>query len=183
MGQPDRGREKQIIRLLQQRNKRALVLLYEHYAPALTHIIFRIVKDKEVTEEVLQDTFLKIWKQGSTYDANKGKLFTWIARIAKHTAIDRLRSKQFRSGQKTETLPDYVYNNERFGEHLPLRDPGLQNIIQNLEPKYREIIDTLYFREHTQSEASKALGLPLGTVKSRARMAITKLRELLKKEP
>lgn len=176
------SRESEIVTLLQKQDQRGLVLLYEHYSPALYHIILRIVKREEAAQDTLQEVFVKIWSQSGSYDSGKGKLFTWLARIAKNAAIDKTRSKLFKAENKTDSMENFVGDNISFSELSYIKDSGLRKVITQLDDKYHEIIDYLYFKDFTQSETSEALGIPLGTVKSRSRLAIKALRELLKQE-
>ena len=175
-------REEQIIAHLQSRNEQGLILLYEHYSAALHHIVLRIVRSEETAQEVLQDAFVKIWKQSATYDSAKGRLFTWMSRIAKNAAIDKTRSKNFKAGKRTDSIEDFVYENVTFSEIPNIKDSGLRRVVGQLDERYHEIIDYLYFKDFTQSETSEALGIPLGTVKSRSRLALKALRGLLQHE-
>ena len=171
-----------IVDLLKARNQRALILLYEHYSPALYNIIFRIVGDENIAEETLQDSLMKIWDNAASYDAQKGRLFTWMVRITRNLAIDKIRSSQFKKGNKTEAMPDYVYNDTRLSELPEITDPGLRKVVEQMDEKSRTIIDLLFFQDYTQKEVSEALGIPLGTIKSRSRKALMDLRNLLGKE-
>lgn len=174
--------DEEVIRLLSAQNQRGITLLYEHYSPALYNIILRIVQSDEIAEETLQDCFLKIWENFPKYDAAKGRLFTWMVRICRNLAIDKIRSSQFKKGNRTETIPDSVYNSNTLSEELKTSDPGLQKVINQMDGKSRILIELLYFQDYTQKEASEALDIPLGTVKSRSRKAIQLLRETLGNE-
>ncbi len=174
--------EEEIIKLLNAKNQRAISLLYEYYAPALYNIILQIVRSEAVAEEALQDAFLKIWQRADTYDPRKGKLFTWMARLCRNLAIDKVRSAQYKRGQQTESMPESVYNSDTLSEELPLTDPGLRKVVGAMDEKSRRLIELLFFKDYTQKEASDALDIPLGTVKSRSRKAIGMLRSILSKE-
>lgn len=174
--------DQEIIHLLDQRDQRAVTMLYEHYSGALYGIILRIVGSEVVAEEALQEALLKIWQKAEQYDREKGRLFTWMAQLCRNTAIDTLRSSQFKKESKTESLPDIVYNNSALSESPVTSDPALRKVVGQLEEKNREIIDLLYFQDYTQKEASEALDIPLGTVKTRARKAMEQLRKILSNE-
>ncbi|MCB0554821.1 MAG: sigma-70 family RNA polymerase sigma factor [Phaeodactylibacter sp.] len=174
--------DQEIIHLLEQRDQRAVTMLYEHYSGALYGIILRIVGSEVVAEEALQEALLKIWQKAEQYDPEKGRLFTWMAQLCRNTAVDTLRSSQFKKGNKTESLPDIVYNNSALSENPVTSDPALRKVVGQLEEKNRQIIDLLYFQDLTQKEASEALGIPLGTVKTRARKAMEQLRKVLSNE-
>lgn len=175
-------REQNIIELLQKRDDRGLILLYEHYSAALFHIILRIVRTEDTAQDVLQESFVKIWKQSEAYDPKKGRLFTWMARIVKNAAIDKTRSKIYKSEKRTDSIENFVSDNTAFSESMYTADSGLRDVVNKLDDKYRQIIEYLFFKDFTQSEAAEALGLPLGTVKSRSRLAIKALRGLLQNE-
>ncbi|MCB0569199.1 MAG: sigma-70 family RNA polymerase sigma factor [Phaeodactylibacter sp.] len=168
--------------MLHQKQEGAVTLLYEHYSPALYNIILQVVGQESIAEEALQDAFLKIWEKAEQYDPAKGRFFTWMARICRNTAIDALRSSQFKQGRKTDSLPDSVYTDEAFSEAPELGDPALRKIVGMMDENSRKVIDLLFFKNYTQSEASELLGIPLGTIKSRSRKALMELREILKNE-
>ncbi|NBC09872.1 MAG: sigma-70 family RNA polymerase sigma factor [Bacteroidetes bacterium] len=171
--------DEQITRLMEAGNQRAITLLYEHYAPALYNIILRIVRAEEVAEEVLQDAFLKIWDKRDQYDRAKGRLFTWMVRLSRNLAIDRIRSSQYKKGNRTEGMPESVHNSNSLSEETKISDPGLRKVVDQMDEKARVLIELLYFNDYTQKEASETLDIPLGTVKSRSRKAIQDLRSLL----
>jgi RNA polymerase sigma-70 factor (ECF subfamily) len=172
--------ERQLIERLRNRQEAAMQELYEAYGGALYHLILKVVRREELGTEVLQDVLLKIWQNIETYDATKSRFFTWMARIARNAAIDARRSKRFKRDSQTDTLPDYVNNSDLLAEHERTDTIGLRDLLDHLDEQHRKIIDLLYFQEYSQSEAAKALDMPLGTVKTRARRAIKQLREYLR---
>src|SRR5215510_5984069 len=93
---------------LKSKDRRALEYLYDHYAGALLGVVARILRKEELAEEVLQDVFLKVWDRIDSYDATKGKLFTWMLNIARNQAIDKTRSKEFSKGKKTDDIENLV---------------------------------------------------------------------------
>lgn len=171
--------ENQVVTLLKQGDKKAVSIAYRNYADALLGIIIRIVKSKEIAEEVLQDTFVKIWSNASKFDESKGRLFTWFANIARNSAIDMVRSAKYQQLQKTESLENPVFTNIDAVVNSEIRDSGLEKVINSMDEKYRLIIDKLYFEGYSHSELAKEMGIPLGTVKSRLRLAIKELRQKL----
>lgn len=174
--------ESKIIALLKQKDKEAIVLLYDNYSAALYGIILKIVQSETVAQEVLQDVFLKVWNNAEKYDADKGRLFTWLAQIARNAAKDALRSSRQKQDNKTDSLADNVGNDSSLSHNLHIADSGLRKTIDSLDKKYREIIDLLYFQGYSHSEAAKELEIPIGTLKSRVRKAILELRKLLGNE-
>lgn len=171
-----------LILRLKNRDRRAMPELYHKYSGALLHIILRTIRSSEVAEEVLQDAFVKIWENIDKYDETKGRLFTWMVQICRNTAIDRLRSANFKRWEKTDSLENNVNDDKRWSESLVIEDSGLRKVINNLDEKYRNLIDYLYFQDYTQKEVSEELNIPLGTVKTRVRAAMVELRRLLGNE-
>jgi RNA polymerase sigma factor (sigma-70 family) len=158
-----------------------LEYLYDHYAGALLGVVARILKKEELAEEVLQDVFLKIWDRIESYDASKGRLFTWMLNIARNQAIDKTRSKEFSKAKKTGDIDNYVnrIENEGYVEQK-VEGIGLQNLLNTLPEDQRFIIDQHYLKGYTQAEIAEEFNLPLGTVKTRMRLALKELRNLLK---
>lgn len=171
--------EQQAIELLKSKDKKVIAFLYDNYSAALYGVILKIVQKEEVAEDVLQETFVKIWKNGNQYDRSRGRLFTWLINIARNTAIDMVRSKRFRQSKKSTPLDNNVYNNETLQTEIIVRDSGLEKVINSLDEKYRTLIDLAYFQGYTQKEIAKQLNIPIGTVKSRIRYAIKELRKIL----
>ncbi len=96
--------EQELVALLQQRNEKAFSYLYDNYSGALYGIVNGIVTDKEIANDVLQNVFVNIWRKIESYDASKGRLFTWMLNVARNAAIDELRSKGYRDSQKNKSL-------------------------------------------------------------------------------
>ena len=167
--------------LLKQNPRLAVAEILKKYGGALLGTLFKMTGSKEEAEDLLQDTSLKIWKNADSYDDKKGRLFTWLINIARNTALDKTRTKKFQQGRKSQPLDSTVYDNVRFSEEMKLRDVGLMSQISQLDPKYRQIIDLIYLQGFSQQEVSDQLGIPLGTVKTRARSGIKQLRKLLKR--
>ncbi len=182
MAKADQTDNSKLIALLKAKDREVVGQLYHKYGGALLHLIMRIVPKQEVAEEALQDVFVKIWKKADQYDPEKGRLFTWMAQIARTTAIDKVRSGGFQRSTKTDSLDTLVSKDELGVERPKILDIGLQRVIDSLDEDHRILIDYLYFQGYSQSEAGKALGIPLGTVKSRVRKAIMDLRQVLSKE-
>ena len=168
----------EIIRQLKRQDQSVLAVLYDSYAPALYGVVLRIVQSEPIAQDVLQETFVKIWRNGPSFDPQKGRLFTWMLNIARNTAIDTIRSAHYRNKQKIQSIDQSVYNSASHSEQFNVNHIGLDKLVGNLDDKYREVIDLIYFKGYTQSEVVKALGIPLGTVKSRVRIALRELRKV-----
>jgi RNA polymerase sigma-70 factor, ECF subfamily len=170
---------KDLVELLRQKNREGFNELYEGYSATLYGIICKIVKDTTIAEDILQDSFVKVWKNIDNYSAEKGSFFTWLLNITRYTAIDYLRSKQHKQQIKNQTTTDNEYIQETVYTATNIDNNNLKVLVAKLEPKYREVIDLIYFWGYTQDEVSKILQIPLGTVKTRARMGLQLLRNNL----
>jgi RNA polymerase sigma-70 factor (ECF subfamily) len=172
--------EDTLIAALRRQDRGALEHLYDHYAGALLGVVARILKKEELAEEVLQDVFLKVWERIDSYDETKGRLFTWMVRIARNLAIDKTRSKEFSKDKKTGELDNYVYRIDKneFVEQK-VEAIGLTDVLKRLSEEQRFIIEQHYLSGYTQAEIAEEFNLPLGTVKTRMRLAMKELRNLL----
>lgn len=150
--------------------------LYDAYGGALFGVVLRIVQQRELAEQVLQDTFVKAWRNGRSYDESKGRLFTWLLNIARNTAIDATRTAHFQKSRKTDSLDSLVHSPG--GEQVNTDQIGLREIVGQMDDKYRQLIDLVYFQGYTQEEAAEKTGIPLGTIKTRLRYAMQELRKV-----
>ena len=171
--------ETDLILLLKEREQSAFSYLYDHYSGALYSIILSILPDKELANDVLQEVFVKIWRQVDSYNAAKGRLFTWMMNIARNASIDMLRSKGYQKAQQNRELTEAVY--EKGGSIVTnINQIGLRKLVHSLKEEYKVLVELSYFQGFTQDEISKTLNMPLGTVKTRLRTALLQLRELMK---
>lgn len=172
--------EEELVILLQNKDQQAFSYLYDNYSAALNGIIYRLVENRELAEDILQEAFVKIWNNFSSYDTGKGRLFTWMLNITRNLTIDTLRSKGYKKQAKISSDENSVSNftdDSRIAERFDAM--GLRKQLANLKPEQRNIIDLAYFNGYTQDEISKELDIPLGTVKTRMRAAIIELRKML----
>jgi RNA polymerase sigma-70 factor (ECF subfamily) len=172
--------EEELVFLLQSQDQNAFSYLYDNYAAALNGTIYRMVEDIQLSEDILQEAFIKIWNNFKTYDSSKGRLFTWMVNITRNLTIDTLRSKGYKKQQKISqdensvtTYQDKNFSADRFDSI------GLRQKLAGLKPEQKDIIDLAYFNGYTQEEISKQMGIPLGTVKTRMRTAIMELRKTM----
>lgn len=151
--------------------------LYDHYSGALYSIILRIIKNEAIAEEVLQDAFLRFWDKIEVYDAAKGKLFTWMLNITRNLAIDKTRTKEFSQIRKTDGIENYVHSHEKTDAYEQKTDEiGLRELLHQLPEERRWVVEYLYFKGYSQSELAEESGIPLGTIKTRLRLAMEQLR-------
>lgn len=166
-----------LISQLQAGNEKAFERIYVLYSESLYGIIFNIIREEKISEEILQDVFLKIWNNASSYNPDKGRFFTWTLNIARNASIDRLRSRDFKNSQgnlRSENFEDIL---EAQSNAVGKIDAiGLQKYLDRIGPVCKRLIDLLFFKGFTQKESAEELEIPLGTVKSRNRVCIDKLR-------
>jgi RNA polymerase sigma-70 factor (ECF subfamily) len=166
----------ELIARLAQRDQAALTALYERYANLVYSLALRVVQDGRLAEEVTQDVFMEVWNRPERWDVQKGRFSSWLLTVTRYTAIDRLRGERGR----TEEMPY-----EDTLSHHPDDDPlsawaeaeSLRPLLARLPPEQRYIIDLAFFQGLTHSQIAEKTGLPLGTVKTRLRTALTRLRE------
>jgi RNA polymerase sigma-70 factor (ECF subfamily) len=168
--------EKHIVELLQERNDKAISLLYDNYADTLLGVANKVLRNEELAQDVLQESFVKIWKKADTYDPSKAKLFTWLFRITRNTAIDKLRSTNLKSDKEIQMDVSDVYNLGVDSIRPEFLD--VQEHLDKIEDKYQIVLDALFFQGMTQQEASDELDIPLGTVKSRLKIGLRELRKI-----
>ncbi len=168
--------EKHIVELLQERNEKAISLLYEHYGDTLYGVAKKVVRDEELAQDILQESFVKIWKKSDSYDPSKAKLFTWLFRITRNTAIDKLRSINTKTDKEIQMDVSDVYNLGVDSIRPELMD--VQENLEKIEPKYQIVLEALFFQGMTQQEASEELDIPLGTIKSRLKIGLRELKKI-----
>lgn len=165
---------------LQNGNQRAFERIYELYSESVYGIIYSILNDEKIAEEILQDVFLKIWDNSSSYNSDKGRFFTWILNIARNASIDHLRSKSHKNNLKNlkaDNFVDILQSRSNFSAKTDAI--GIKKYIDILKPVCKKLIDLLFFKGFTQKETAEELDMPLGTVKTKNRACINKLREML----
>ena len=154
-------------------------MLYDAYSDALFGIIFRIVKRKEESEEVLQSVFMKIWDNIESYSEGKSTIFTWMASIARNASIDCTRSRGLKASKVTDSfsISDYGLETKHNEKGIDIK-----KLNEKLPEKYRVLIEKMYLEGYTQQEISDAYEIPIGTIKTRLREAISLLRKELEDE-
>lgn len=171
-----------LISQFQNKNEKAFESLYKMYGESMLGIIYNIVRDHDIAEEILQDVFVKAWNNSSSYSAEKGRFFTWILNIARNAAIDKTRSKSFKNSKRNldaEYFVDILQTSESLEDSTDAI--GIKKFVKKLGKKCKEVIELLYFKGYTQKEASDTLDMPIGTIKTRNRNCINELRDLVLK--
>lgn len=170
----------QLINQFKNKDVKAFDALYNYYNASLLGVIYAIVKDQDLAKDVLQDVFVKIWNKSDSYSKEKGRFFTWILNIARNTAIDKIRSKNFKQSNKNldvQNFVDIIESNENFNSKSDFI--GIKNFVSKLTEKCKNVIDYLFFKGYTQKETAEVLEIPIGTVKTRNRNCINELRKML----
>ena len=170
--------EEDLIELVGSNSEDGFSVLYGNYSAVLYGIALKMVGSEEIAKDVLQDAFVKIWKNFSSYDRSKGRLFTWMLNITRNTAIDYTRSKEFKktSGFTSEVKMESLSpSSEMKIDHI-----GMAEVLNLLDAESKLVIETVYMKNYTHSEAAEYLQLPLGTVKTRVRNGLMELRKLMK---
>ena len=168
--------EDHIVQLLEKGDQAAINLLYENYSDSLYGVILKITNNEELAQDALQESFVKIWKNAKKYDSTKARLFTWLYRIARNTAIDKLRSFNLRFNKEVQIDKSDVYILPTSSLNQDVID--LREHVTKLEEKYQIVLNALFFEGMTQQEASDELDIPLGTIKSRLKIGLRDLRKI-----
>lgn len=169
-----------LLSAVQRGDQQALASLYDAYGDALYGVIIRILQKEELAQEVLQDTFVKIWRNAAAYDPAKGRPFTWMINIARHAAIDMLRSAGVKHAGAIRSMDDHVYRLGHDEVREDMDGADVRGVVARLKVEHRQLIELAYYQGFSQQEIAEGTGLPLGTVKSRTRSALLELRTLLK---
>lgn len=161
----------------------ALEALHQMMANRLFGLILNVLKDRHETEDALQETFLKIWKNARDYHENLGSPLGWLMTISRNTAFDRYR-KRSRQARQLDHLQDDMKEDSKFdqasaGDEKLLgleKKKSIREALANLGRDQREAIEMAFFSGHTQQEVSEKLGVPLGTIKARIRRGMQSLK-------
>jgi RNA polymerase sigma-70 factor, ECF subfamily len=171
----------QLIARITSRDQSALSDMYQQYGGLVYSLASRVLGNSTLAEEVTQDTFLKVWNQAYTWDADKGKLVSWLLTITRYTAIDLLRREKRRPTDSSVSLDDIL---EVAGKRSLIDDPLwqdgrlLRSLIKQLPPEQIQVIELGFYEGMSHSEMAAQLKLPLGTVKTRVRLGLQKLKDM-----
>lgn len=177
-----------LIVLITQSQEQALAQLYDRYNRLVFSLALTIVNDRATAEEITLDVFLRVWQKAATYRADQAKVSTWLTHIARHHAIDVLRRRSVRLDQSAVHLEDAIHQIEsshpdpQESAELTLRRERIHAALSQLPPEQKQALILAYFGGYTQSQIAELLAQPLGTVKTRLRLAMQKLREFLSEE-
>ena len=174
------GGDPDLVQRLQRRDPQALADLYDRYGRLVYALILRIVKDAGIAEDLVQETFLRVWNRVQGFDAQKGAIGPWLLAVARNRAIDYLRSAGGRERNAMEfeetDHPALFCDMER---DILLSDTAriVKAAMEKLSPNQRQVIELAYFEGLSQTEMAERMGQPLGTVKTWVRTALKNLRD------
>jgi len=176
--------EKALIARISDGDQQALAVLYDQYVALLYSVVIAIIKKREEAEDLMQEIFLLIWKKASTFDTSRDNVYAWLTTMARNRAIDRTRSKAFRTAQQevAEPIPEITASameNPLDAVIMQERADQVQEAMQQIPAAPREVILLAYFEGCSQSQMAEQLNLPLGTIKTRVRQGMKKFSELL----
>ena len=183
---PDRARgytllaDPELLALVERGDPGALAGLHDRHAGAAYSLAYRMVGERGAAEDLVQEAFLKVWRSAGSYKARRGSVRTWVLSIVHNQAVDQLRSAASRRRtQELVELSASVYQpNDAFAEAwLGSRREQVWEALKALPPEQREVLEMSYFSGYTHAEISDLLGLSLGTVKSRLRLGLKKIRD------
>lgn len=170
-----------LLQRVAQGDRDAFMELYRRYASLVYSMALRVVGDTQTAEEITQDVFMKVWQKGEMYDVGRGRFSAWLLSVTRFAAIDRLRYEKRRPAAdatpRDTPIPREL--SRLSADHLRWEQgQQLRMLIEQLPPEQREVVELAYFGGMTHRELAEYLNLPLGTVKSRLRLGLNKLRTM-----
>ena len=180
--EPSQIADDDLLRAISQGDESALAALYDRYRLILFSLILRILHDRQEAEDVLQEAFLQVWRRAADFDQARGRAFTWLVTIARSRALDRLRMLSSRSRLVDPEAEPRADEFSDTGAEIVKSEQGeiVRRALRELPEEQRRPLLLAYFEGLTQAEIAERLGDPLGTVKTRMRSGLSKLRELLR---
>jgi len=180
--------DEKLVSLIAQSHEQALAQLYDRYNRLIFSLAFAVVNDRETAEEITLDVFMRVWQKAETYRAEQAKVSTWLTHIARHHSIDVLRRRAARLDHSAIHWEEAIRNVEsslpspQESAELSLRRARIHAALARLPAEQKQALFLAYFGGYTQSQIAEILAQPLGTIKTRLRLAMQKLREFLKEE-
>lgn len=178
----DQNGDAAILRQIADRDPRGVELLYDRYGGIAFGLAYRLLGERGSAEDVVQEAFLNVWRQGASYDTRRGTVRTWLLTIVHHRAIDQMRSVRSKMGADTvidDAMPLPAKEDTWAEVAQGLEHERVRQAMATLPPEQRQVVDLAYYGGLTHSEIAQRIGIPLGTVKGRMRLALDKLHDLL----
>ena len=181
---PDRNALNALLERVAQRDQRAFSQLYDASSRLVFGLILRLVRDPSVAEDITMEVFMQVWRTATSYDTTRGSVNAWLITVARSRAIDWIRSSRARFEQQKQPLdagPELTDRKATPEDRVLHTDRAavVQQALSALPAEQRQLVELAYFSGLSQTEMAEQLSLPLGTVKSRVRMGLARLRELL----
>jgi RNA polymerase sigma-70 factor, ECF subfamily len=179
MTSPEHPQDETLMQRIVQRDQQAIAELYQQYGSLVYSLALRVCGNAESAQEVVQDTFLKVWRQTDRWDAAKGRLVVWLLTITRYTAIDYLRREARQPQSSVKTLDDIsetVGKNARVDETAWQDRRIMMTLLTRLPPEQQQVIELAFYQGMSHSQIAEHLRLPLGTVKTRLRLAMQKIK-------
>lgn len=180
------GDEAELLKRIKARDENALAELYDLYNGLLYGMIISVVKKREEAEDLLQEVFVTVWEKASTFDEERGNVYSWLVTLTRNKAIDRIRSKDYKTQQKATHDVDAPEFSLEGNKYDPLestifsdRTELVKKALNEIPESQSSVLKIAYYEGLTQREISEQLDIPLGTVKTRMRQGMIKLKDLL----
>jgi RNA polymerase sigma-70 factor, ECF subfamily len=170
----------ELVARLQRRDPQALGELYDRYGRIVYSLILRVVRDTGIAEDLVQETFLRVWNRVQGFDATQGAIGPWLMAVARNRAIDYLRSKSGRERNAVEfeeTDHPSLYTDMEHDLLISDKARRVKAAMEKLQPNQRQVLELAYFEGLSQTEMAERMGQPLGTVKTWVRAALKNLRD------
>jgi RNA polymerase sigma-70 factor (ECF subfamily) len=176
------ARDRDLMKRIGSGDREAFRRLFRRYAPSAMAVAQRILRQAALAEETVQEAFLSVWRKPEGFDADRGSVRSWLLSMVHHRAVDQVRREEAQRRRAEEAVADVEVDAEDPADlvveelGLPQEREAVRRALDDLPPEQRQVIELMYFGGQSQSRISEALGLPLGTVKSRTLLAMRRLR-------
>ena len=174
-----------LIELVARQDREAFAELYDRHAATSYRLALRVARNPQLAEAIVQEVFLAVWRQARRFDARRAKPTTWLLTITHHKAVDAVRSEQRRRTATEDQIVERADVSVDLAQRawLGIEGERVARALAELPEAQREVIELAYFGGHSQSELARRLGQPIGTIKSRTRVALERLRAILEGFP
>ena len=180
------ARDRDLVRRVRSGDEEAFRALFRRYGPQAKGLAYRVVRQRGLAEEIVQEAFLALWRNPASYKEDRGSFRTWLLSTVHHRAVDMVRREEAqrrRTLEQQATLEEDIADSVADRVDLVETRQRVRRALEDIPAAQRQILELMYFEGKTQAEIAAELGLPLGTVKSRTVLAMRRLRLLLGESP